>query len=874
MQQSRLHRKLLVGIVVLFFMMGIGGLLSLAHADDNEHATLSACNGDEASNPAGGGEGNAYTPFFNEEIDEETGEKKYSVADESKECTTCSVDSNGKLSSEDFKKYCDGVGKGEMQPGGVVGAMLNACGELKDSDPNKKSCMDSARMMEDALGDCKGDSSNLLSEDEERADVYENLLGIYCSAACNVQYALKHGKTKTLWDDLVDLAKAVVDFVIDVLSFIANMLSCLFSGEANVDTLPTRTHFVKVIWFGPIVHALLGGVNVIAYDSRDIVYGYARTLLGLGLAFWLLFRILKMAGSQKNVDLEAFLTDIGKAIMRALVAGALLLTAGGIFDILLIPIAETFSAATTIIVKAAGTGRNGDLCCGKKEDDTCLSSGSSISSVDDIIEHADLEEKMSAMLPKGTAVAGKDGEDNIIVKLGRPIVEAITSINTRLMMVMADGWALVKYGIMNAFLLCLIPRFNYVIMGAFFMAFAGILALIIPLRYLDALIKMGIAICLTPFFVTAWAFPSTQKYAYKGLNLFLHTFILVLVMSVAAVVCLTAINVAFGSFAGCDDASSIMDVINFESGKDAERNPLMYLLTMLVLLIACKKLVKSVPEIASNISGAPGGTSVGDSLGQMMGKIGSKGAQAAGAAANAAGSGIKSAASSAKDAFMKSEGGKAFMSKVQDSKLGQMSVKVSTLLKAPGNALASYKADRDAYRKAKQEDKGTLQGALLSVLGNRSLGEETAGKVKGISEGKGVRAKIAQAVLNKDNKVKAKTADVGKKTVNDSVDKMSGKAGAGGSVAQYLKEHNGKPSFIKSLKAEFSKAGGGNAGASLQGRPNAKVPTGSSPANAEQSNVSKEDSNSNAKTAEKPDNAKNGNDKPDGGKDGSNQGAK
>ena len=849
MQRSRLHKNLLVAMMMFFLISGIGGLLPFAHADNNEEVSLSACDGDKGKNKDTSDPNDKYVPYFEEERDadgnlvkDENGNQKYVFNDDpdakfDNSCSVCQLDDEThQFSSKAFEDICKDINEGREDPKDAVDLMLNGCNELKSGDPYAGKCKKAAEDLESTLNSCK--TENYLTDPSFASD-RQNKMAYYCQSACVVDEALRKGSTKNLFDRIGEAivagVKAVIKVIVDVLSALGRMLSCLFAGKTDVDTLPTRSHFAKVIWFAPIVRALLGGVNIVAYDTRDVVIKYALQLLGIGLLFWLAFRILKMVGSQQNVDLEKFLTDIGKGFMRCIVASSMLICyKTGVFDLFLIPVAESFSLATVMIVDASGaeTGTDSDnvVCCGEDGNGECIPGDSSVS-VSGIMADAGIDEKIDAMLPG--VREDRDGADNIVIRLGRPIVRAITYINTRLMMIMADGWGLVKYGIYNSCFFCLIPLFNYIGVGVIFMAFAGILALMIPLKYLDALIKMGIAICLTPFFITAWAFPSTRKYAMKGLNLFMHTFILVLVMSIAAVVCLECVAVAFGNFSGCPTASSIMNVIDFQS-EDDTKNPFLFLLTVIVMIIACIKLIKAAPEIAGNISGAPGDTNVGDSLGRAMGRVGATGAKAAGAVAGAAASGVKSTATAAKDAFMQTKMGHALASKVSNSAPARFAKKAGAAITAPGRALKSYLDDRRDYKLAKSADKGFVQGAGISLLKGNALDSDTVARLESIAGKDGPKGSLAwkakmalalnkkrddnamqneKATQNETEKVKNDADNRGKKAVEENTGTQNinekVKNDNPGKVEEYKNLNGGKPSLMKSIKNEYSKLGFG-----------------------------------------------------------------
>ena len=91
---------------------------------------------------------------------------------------------------------------------------------------------------------------------------------------------------------------------------------------------------------------------------------------------------------------------------------------------------------------------------------------------------------------------------------------------------------------------CIIPLLEPFLMACMIGAGAIALLLLIPLKIIDALFRIGVVIIMTPLLIAAWAFPITRKYTKAGWNVCLSALLFILFLSITVVIIKEVIDTA------------------------------------------------------------------------------------------------------------------------------------------------------------------------------------------------------------------------------------------------------------------------------------------------------------------------------------------
>ncbi|OPZ79053.1 MAG: hypothetical protein BWY78_00270 [Alphaproteobacteria bacterium ADurb.Bin438] len=528
---------------------------------------------------------------------------------------SCEKGDDGSFSSSEFDTMCKSVSEvmadDPEATKRAASALTEQCKDVSDATV-KKNCEAGANNIGTNTFETCG--SYYGKEDATSKDLYQQMVQRYCSNVCHIEEAGgadKDGFFKKIGKAVVKAVKAIVDFIANMVSCIVGDTDTVYLNEVNFTPGP-REKMVEKVWYENAFKSLLFGITAISAKSSEALASYSKSLLAIFFAIWLAVRLMKVVGSLRSVDPYTYLTDIGKVFFRAIIAVALISAfKAGIFDYFFIPVSQAFSLASQLIVKSTEVPSGStEFYCGDKKVASPPAKG-----LDGYFKDYDLIAKKNAMVP---TLSGEMADKNVMAEVSDDLLKGLVMMNTRLMLIISDGISALRWSFVSGRILCIIPDPSVLLTGLLMIAFAGVLAIIIPLKYIDVILRIGLVFCLMPIFLVCWVFPSTRKYSTKAFDIFMHGMILILILGVVTVVNVKAIDMTFGNTIGCITDRDLVEAVDISKGGFNQ------LLLMILLMVGSVKFLVIAPQLASSFVSVSSSTNIGDGLSKMVTQVGGK----------------------------------------------------------------------------------------------------------------------------------------------------------------------------------------------------------------------------------------------------------
>lgn len=278
---------------------------------------------------------------------------------------------------------------------------------------------------------------------------------------------------------------------------------------AELDPKEVRKEYKDVCWyckpFTLLVTTIATTTNSVFEKTKD----GAIKLIAIGFALWLLW--VTAVYFFKPKEPGEYIKKIGTQTLRVVFAIALLVTGTKAIDTIYSPIASIaleYGGVTATSSSIVGGG------------------GSLLKMISDSI------------LPT-------DNSGESTKKSG------VSSMNESIMYIFADGVTMWRYSFAHGYK-CSIPLFELALVSLLVMLGAIYVMIIVPLKIIDAIFKLGIVIIMTPLFIISWVFPITSKYAYKGWDMFMGSVIFIMFLGVTLAIAVQVINGALFSYTNRD----------------------------------------------------------------------------------------------------------------------------------------------------------------------------------------------------------------------------------------------------------------------------------------------------------------------------------
>ncbi|MDR2902850.1 MAG: hypothetical protein LBU87_07110 [Lactobacillales bacterium] len=388
------------------------------------------------------------------------------------------------------------------------------------------------------------------------------------------------------------------------------------SSTTAVDPTSFTEFFLKWVtddfsgcWFCGVFSTIFDAVNQLATYSVENLSASFLVILGIGILFFLVFKVGKMFVQFQNVDLMQFMDELLKPLGRAMIAAALLIFSLSIFEIVVNPFLKMSLDLSEAIFTATS----------KSDFSVVMVQRSNTAGGTNQLNNVTYEKKDFSQTgdsnTKGTALKGE-------VKAA--LLYNMRLLSSSLIFGMASGVFFIIKSFSAAFL-------SFKVFPSIYMLFMGIILLItysaiyltFPLKLFDALVRLAFVCALMPLWIVLWVFPATVDYTKKAWGMFLNTCLLFVTLSVS----LGFILIILENLLPGDRNTFFNALIKNQAQKALDAIPITSttLLTTLALGYVCYKMVGMAVSLADTFSESSGDLGVNQTANVILDKATSTG---------------------------------------------------------------------------------------------------------------------------------------------------------------------------------------------------------------------------------------------------------
>ncbi len=443
-----------------------------------------------------------------------------------------------------------------------------------------------------------------------------------------------------------------------IVALFACVFMCPFEANAGFLSSITGKLFTTILeqigfgtdkngycWFCPLFQAVFNSANSIASYVAYKMSTYTLATLGVGVLFFIGFRVAATLIKLQEVDLMQFLGDLFKHLGRAMIAAAFIAAGMPIFYYLVTPLLGYSLGLAIELMSNSNFGQAAD--------------GGTNNVVHFATKYLGLSEMTSgassicAGAPAALAGVTEESMRNSNLVLAPGLYTAmecmLATVSANLVLGMVVGLCVVGVGLFSSVIFPNVQQCasGFLIFGAFFAIY-----LTVPFRLMDNLIRLCFVAALMPFWVILWVFPATVQYTKNAWNMFLATCVSFISFGVVLALIMTLLNYMIPDLDGV--LSALIPGYEFFASSKASVFTTNTLLTF-GLGIFCKQLLGVPDEFAARIAQSYGigigdkveagiASSAATSLGMLGGIAGIAGATAA-----YGGQGVKAAMQGASD---------------------------------------------------------------------------------------------------------------------------------------------------------------------------------------------------------------------------------
>ena len=358
-------------------------------------------------------------------------------------------------------------------------------------------------------------------------------------------------------------------------------------------------------WFCSLFDELFKAINSLTTSLSNILVEDCTKLLGLGLGFYILFKVLKAVISFGEIDPKQFFTDLFMPVLKCLVAVAVLANLGNFYKQIVNPLAElSVGFATEIQSKGSEAG------------------------LAPLVQVNQSGSKVESRL--GCEASSYTTSDK--AEFGPGVNNAIQCF------LQMASFSLIQYMALGATFICdsfvmgykVFPHWS--MLGVGLCLFVGTFGIFLsfPFKLVDGLFRLMFVSALMPMWVVLWVLPQTRDYSKKAFDMFLNVLVTFIVLSVILLMCLTILGAALGDLANNQDFWKLMmdgktkkalEMIDWSSGT---------FFTMVAMTFLALSLVGKTESFVNAFVGGGAGGGMGSTLeGWTMAGVGLVGSKIA-----------------------------------------------------------------------------------------------------------------------------------------------------------------------------------------------------------------------------------------------------
>lgn len=362
-------------------------------------------------------------------------------------------------------------------------------------------------------------------------------------------------------------------------------------------------------WFCPLFVVLFDTINTLATTIASNLRDVLLATLGVGILFFIAFRVGATVIKLQEVDLMQFLGDLFKHLGRAIIAAALIAGTIQIFHYLISPLL-TYSLNLAITFMQSYT------LTGNADTDSYLK-----------IAVGDITESATSICGGFSNSAGDNYSGAFSPDLKNAMRCMLATMSANLILGMVVGLVVLGMGLVANWIFPDIQMSlsGAVIFGSFFMIY-----LAVPFRLVDNLMRLAFVGALMPFWIILWVFPATVQYTKNAWNMFLAAcvnfvafgIVLAMIMQILAYMVPDMNQILESMIPGYDMVASAKASV-------FTKNTLL----TLALGLFCKSMLQAPEDLSARITQSYG-FGVGQGLEQQASKVGATALGWAGGAAS------------------------------------------------------------------------------------------------------------------------------------------------------------------------------------------------------------------------------------------------
>lgn len=389
-----------------------------------------------------------------------------------------------------------------------------------------------------------------------------------------------------------------------------------FYKTLNEYTLNRGTHSGSC-WFCPIFTTMYDAINKLATDTFTSLAKAFGGLLGMGILFFLLFKVGKMLVQLQEVDLMQFLNDLFKPLGRAIIAAALLgltsavvVTGNGktglaqenAFSIVMTPIMDISLTLGTQVMNTALKDVVQTISLGDRTMDQRLKRSTLNCSLKS-------KDRGANMALEGDSSHPDEGARGLLTCW-------MEQVSSSFIVGMSAGasmaWTgLKKFWKLDGLGLCLVGS---ILMLGFFLVY-----LMFPFKLLNAFTRIAFVLTLMPLWIVLWVFPPTVQYTKKAWEMFASSCIFFVVLSVMIALTIILVNESIPAnvrqeLYACllsDDTDKAADLVPFGGGA---------IMNVLAFMAMGYSLLEQAEPLANTFISAGGNLTVGNQMASFAAK--------------------------------------------------------------------------------------------------------------------------------------------------------------------------------------------------------------------------------------------------------------
>lgn len=258
-------------------------------------------------------------------------------------------------------------------------------------------------------------------------------------------------------------------------------------------------------WFCPAFGIAFDAINRLATNVATKLGGLFLIFLGLGMLFFLVFKIGQSLIKLQEVNLMQFLEELFRPLGRMIIAATLLAVPLGIFYYLISPMTQLGFTLADQIYAEAGVNEMSVVRLARDK------------------AKVDLTVKCKA---KTTSTETFEWDKAFDPTVRQSLLCNLQQVSNSLLLGIASANMLIGKGY-NAYCVWFgpwnpcFPSFGMITTGFIFLCVYWGLFIYYPTKLLDALCRLAFVSALMPLWIVLWAFPATAGYAKKAWDMFL-----------------------------------------------------------------------------------------------------------------------------------------------------------------------------------------------------------------------------------------------------------------------------------------------------------------------------------------------------------------